>query len=85
MTILGISGSLRRDSHNTRALRAAAHWLGEGVALEVWEGLKAIPPYDEDDDGPAAPAAVAELRPRSPAPTRFSSPRPSTTPRSPAS
>ena len=24
MTILGISGSLRRDSHNTRALRAAA-------------------------------------------------------------
>jgi len=62
MTILGISGSLRRDSHNTRALRAAADWLGEGVALEVWEGLKAIPPYDEDDDGPAAPAAVAELR-----------------------
>ena len=56
MTILGISGSLRRD-HNTRALRAAAHWLGEGVALEVWEGLKAIPPYDEDDDGPAAPAS----------------------------
>ena len=62
MTILGISGSLRRDSHNTRVLRAAADYVGEGVELEVWEGLKAIPPYDEDDDGPAAPAAVAELR-----------------------
>ena len=62
MTILGISGSLRRDSHNTRALRAAADYVGEGVALEVWDGLKAIPPYDEDDDGPTAPAAVAELR-----------------------
>ncbi|MGH3027179.1 MAG: NADPH-dependent FMN reductase [Gaiellaceae bacterium] len=62
MTILGISGSLRRDSHNTRALRAAADWLGEGVALEVWEGLKAIPPYDEDDDVELAPAPVAALR-----------------------
>jgi chromate reductase, NAD(P)H dehydrogenase (quinone) len=62
MTILGISGSLRRDSHNTRALRAAADYVGDGVALEVWEGLKAIPPYDEDDDGPTAPAAVTELR-----------------------
>jgi chromate reductase, NAD(P)H dehydrogenase (quinone) len=62
MTILGISGSLRRESHNTRALRAAADYVGEGVALEVWEGLKAIPPYDEDDDVLAAPAAVAELR-----------------------
>jgi chromate reductase len=62
MTILGISGSLRRDSHNTRALRAAAEYLGDGVTLEVWDGLKAVPPYDEDDDGPAAPAAVAELR-----------------------
>jgi len=62
MTILGISGSLRRDSHNTLALRAAADYVGDGVALEVWEGLKAIPPYDEDDDGPTAPAAVVELR-----------------------
>jgi len=62
MTILGISGSLRRDSHNTRALRAAADYVGDGVALEVWEGLKAIPPYDEDDDGSTAPAAVVELR-----------------------
>ena len=61
MKILGISGSLRRDSYNTGLLRAAAELLPEGVELELWEGLKAVPPYDQDDDGPEAPAAVAEL------------------------
>ena len=62
MKILGISGSLRRDSYNTGLLRAATELLPEGVELELWEGLKAVPPYDQDDDGPEAPAAVAELR-----------------------
>jgi chromate reductase len=62
MKILGISGSLRRDSYNTGLLRAAAELLPDGVELELWEGLKAVPPYDQDDDGPEAPAAVAELR-----------------------
>jgi chromate reductase len=28
----------------------------------VWDGLKAIPPYDEDDDGPTAPATVTAFR-----------------------
>jgi chromate reductase, NAD(P)H dehydrogenase (quinone) len=50
MRVLGISGSLRRDSHNTKLLRAAAKLLPPGVELEVWEGLKAVPPYDGDDD-----------------------------------
>ncbi|HXV33554.1 MAG TPA: NADPH-dependent FMN reductase [Gaiellaceae bacterium] len=62
MTILGISGSLRRDSYNTGLLRAAAELLPPGVELELWEGLKAVPPYDQDDDTVDAPAAVAELR-----------------------
>jgi chromate reductase len=62
MKILGISGSLRRDSYNTGLLRAAAELLPDGVELELWEGLKAVPPYDQDDDGLEAPAAVAELR-----------------------
>jgi chromate reductase len=48
--ILGISGSLRRDSHNTKLLRAAAALLPPGVELELWERLKAVPPYDADDD-----------------------------------
>lgn len=63
MKVLGISGSLRRDSHNTNLLRAAAELIDGEVELELWEGLKAVPPYDEDDDDVAeAPAAVAELR-----------------------
>ena len=62
MQILGISGSLRRDSHNTKLLRAAAELFGEDVEVELWEGLKAVPPYDADDDTSEAPAAVADLR-----------------------
>jgi chromate reductase len=63
MKVLGISGSLRRDSHNTNLLRAAAGLVDGETELELWEGLKAVPPYDADDDDVAeAPAAVAELR-----------------------
>jgi chromate reductase len=60
--ILGISGSLRRGSHNTSLLRAAAELAGDGAELDVWDGLKEVPPYDEDDDLDPAPAAVARLR-----------------------
>jgi chromate reductase len=62
MTILGISGSLRRDSYNTGLLRAASELVPDGVELELWQGLKAVPPYDQDGDTAEAPAAVAELR-----------------------
>src|SRR3954464_794391 len=50
MRVLGISGSLRRDSHNTELLRAAATLLPSGVEFELYEGLKDIPPYDEDEE-----------------------------------
>jgi chromate reductase len=50
--ILGISGSLRRDSHNTGLLRAAAIVLPPGAELELFDGLAAVPPYDEDADVP---------------------------------
>ena len=64
MRVLGISGSLRPDSHNTRLLRAAAELAPRDVELELLESplLKAVPPYDEDDENGAAPAAVAQLR-----------------------
>jgi chromate reductase len=61
--VLGISGSLRRDSHNTRLLRAAGELVQEQDAeFEVFDGLKAIPPYDQDDDIGDGPPAVARLR-----------------------
>jgi chromate reductase len=59
--ILGISGSLRRDSHNTKLLRAAAEAAGPDVELELFAGLKAVPPYDEDDDVQPRPESVARL------------------------
>jgi chromate reductase len=63
MKVLGISGSLRRDSHNTRLLRAAGELFRvRGAQLEVYPDLKLVPPYDEDDDRDQAPAAVARLR-----------------------
>jgi chromate reductase, NAD(P)H dehydrogenase (quinone) len=61
--VLGISGSLRRDSHNTRLLRAAGEIVEQqGARFEDFDGLKAIPPYDEDDDVGDGPGAVARLR-----------------------
>jgi chromate reductase len=59
--ILGISGSLRRDSHNTSLLRAAVECAGPGVELELYDDLKAVPPYDEEDDVEPRPAAVERL------------------------
>src|SRR5436305_13567521 len=63
MRVLGISGSVRRDSHNTELLRAAAKLLPPGVELELYEGLKEIPAYDQDDEA-QPPLAVVRLRER---------------------
>jgi chromate reductase, NAD(P)H dehydrogenase (quinone) len=61
--VLGVSGSLRRDSHNTRLLRAAGELVEQhGAEFEVFDGLKAIPPYDEDDDVGNGPQAAARFR-----------------------
>jgi len=62
LRILGISGSLRRGSHNTNLLRAAAELLPPGVELEVYDGLRELPPYDPDLDVDPADPAVARLR-----------------------
>lgn len=63
MTVLGISGSLRRDSSNTKLLRVAGEMFqSRGAAFEIYQDLKLVPPYDEDDDRDPAPAAVAQLR-----------------------
>ena len=48
MRILGISGSLRRGSHNRRLLRAAGDALPPGAVLVEWDGLAGLPAFDED-------------------------------------
>ena len=69
MRILGISGSLRKDSHNTALLRAAAELLPPGVELELFEGLRDVPPYDADEDVPElhAPTVFLALKDAIPA------------------
>jgi chromate reductase, NAD(P)H dehydrogenase (quinone) len=48
MRILGIAGRLRRGSHNRKLLRAAGALLAPGVELVEWDGLAALPAFDED-------------------------------------
>jgi chromate reductase len=62
MRVLGISGSLRGGSYNTELLRAAAELLPPPVEIELFDGLKAVPPYDEDDDIGGGPDGARELR-----------------------
>src|SRR3984957_20236842 len=56
MRLLAISGSLRRDSHNTALLRAAASLLPSEVELAIYERLGELPPFNEElvSDRPAA-------------------------------
>ena len=48
MRVLGISGSLRADSHNTRLLRRVAEHLPGEAGFEIFEDLGRVPPYSED-------------------------------------
>jgi len=47
--ILGIAGSLRRQSYNRSLLRAATQVAPEGAAIDVFE-IDGIPPFSEDDE-----------------------------------
>jgi chromate reductase len=60
MRILGLSGSLRRGSHNRKLLRAAGAALPPGAVLAEWDGLASLPAFDEDLEA-APPAAVTDF------------------------
>lgn len=63
--ILAISGSLRADSHNTALPRAAQKVNSGGLDIEIYRGLRDIPPYDMDLDTPQdRPRIVQDLRRR---------------------
>jgi chromate reductase len=47
--ILGIAGSLRKQSYNKGALRAAQKLCPEGATIEVFD-LAGIPPFSQDDE-----------------------------------
>lgn len=61
--ILGISGSLRKASFNSAALRAAKELAPDGVEVTIYQGLGDIPPYDDDvRTGEGYPAPVQAFR-----------------------
>lgn len=62
--VLAISGSLRARSYNTALALAARTHAPSGVGVTCYDGLRDIPPFDEDYDTEAALAPVADLRRR---------------------
>lgn len=61
--LLGLSGSLRRGSHSTAVLDTLAASL-DGRAATTRFDIGALPHYDQDLDGAAAPPSVVDLRRR---------------------
>jgi NAD(P)H-dependent FMN reductase len=59
--LLGISGSLRRGSHNSALLRAATRLMPKEATLEV-AGIRGIPLYDYDIEVQGLPATVTQLK-----------------------
>ena len=60
--ILGIAGSLRRQSYNRAALRAATQLVPEGATIDIFE-IDGIPGFSEDDEQ-NPPPKVVELKQR---------------------
>jgi len=63
-SILVLVGSLRAGSVNRRLAEAIRDQAPEGVAIELVDGLDALPFYNEDIDTDDVPAVVTALRDR---------------------
>ncbi|MEU8343419.1 NADPH-dependent FMN reductase [Spirillospora sp. NPDC048832] len=64
LDILALSGSLRRTSHNSGLLRALRVMAPPGVTVDIYDGLRALPLFDQDRERDDVPAPVADLRRR---------------------
>src|ERR1700752_634035 len=65
MRVLGVVGSLRRDSPNRRLLQAASDHMPDAPELVICDGLKAVEPFDETDEhenGGGLPGAEAFIQ-----------------------
>jgi chromate reductase, NAD(P)H dehydrogenase (quinone) len=61
--ILAVSGSLRAGSHNTQLLAAAAAAAPERIEVELWDGIRDLPLFDQDLESlDELPASVVRLR-----------------------
>lgn len=62
ITVVGISGSLRRESYNTRLLQAAKKLMPDGARLEL-HSIAGIPLYNADEEqAHGLPEAVIALK-----------------------
>ncbi len=61
MHLLGISGSLRKNSFNTAALRACGDLLPAGVTMSIFD-IAPVPLYNEDLREQGLPEPVQQLR-----------------------
>jgi chromate reductase len=62
--VLGVAGSLRRGSYNAAALRACRDLAPHGLSIDIYEGLGALPHYNDDLRAAGFPPAVEDLRRR---------------------
>jgi len=60
-TIIGLSGSLRRDSYNSALLRVATELMPEGTRLQIG-AIRGIPLYDGDLEAEGIPPPIAALK-----------------------
>jgi chromate reductase len=63
LTILGMAGSLRKESYNRAALRAAQQLVPAGARLEVYELDANLPGFNEEQER-QPPQSVVELKNR---------------------
>ena len=64
MTIVGMSGSLRKNSFNAGLLRAAAEFFSADTQLEILS-IHEVPLYDADiEETSGVPAAVQQIKDR---------------------
>lgn len=61
INIVGLTGSLRRDSYNKAALKVAQGLLPENAVLNIID-LADIPFFNEDVEAQGLPASVVDLR-----------------------
>lgn len=62
LTILGIAGSLRKDSYNKSALRAAQDLCPSTATIEIFD-IDGLPGFNQDDEA-NPPEKVTELKQR---------------------
>ena len=64
LSIVAICGSLRRGSFNAALLRTALELAPADLEFDRYDGLRAIPPFDDDVRQQGLPDAVADLAAR---------------------